>query len=81
MRYNNNQKGGEHMLKISKLYENIKSEKINIEKNEDLYSLKVNGVKAIEKLASHPKILLINRFLIRISPIFFIHMHVLYYNF
>ena len=38
------------MLKISKLYENIKSKKINIEKKEDLYSLKVNGVNVRENL-------------------------------
>ena len=38
------------MLKISKLYENIKSEKIKVKKSGDLYSLNVNGVKVREKL-------------------------------
>ncbi len=38
------------MLKISKLYENIKSEKINFKKSGDLYNLKVNGVKVRKNL-------------------------------
>lgn len=38
------------MLKISKMYNNIKSEKINIGKTGDLYSLELNGVKGRENL-------------------------------
>lgn len=38
------------MLKASKIYDRIKSDKINIKKEGDYYSLEVNGVKVREKL-------------------------------